>query len=145
MEADVWIQTAAVVVASAGVVAALVIGIWDRRAAEDRARRDRELQRKLAEHQFRTSLLLRLASNVNDPGHTDRKESRQLAAERAALLHSLGPEGLPLTWKTFVGPSPQESHTTAANESVPEWRRCQAEVAVLVSKAREAWEDIDKD
>lgn len=136
----VVVQTLAVVVAAGGVIVALCMGITDRHAtdtrarqdrgrADDRARQDRlaaderadfdrREARLLANHHFRLDMLVRLARNVNDPGHTDEKISSQLAAERAALLHVLGPTGMPLTWDTYVGPTVDESRTIATDENV---------------------------
>ncbi|GAA1947999.1 hypothetical protein GCM10009689_31490 [Brevibacterium antiquum] len=84
-------------------------------------------------------MLVRLARNVNDPEHTDGKVGSQLAAERAALIHVLGPSGLELTWDTYVGPTIDESRTIANNDSVADHRRCQNEVAVRISDEIAAW------
>ena len=158
----VAVQSVAVLVAATGVVVALCMGIADRRAADARARNDRRRAddrarqdrlaaderadfdrreaRLLANHHFRLDMLVRLARNVNDPGHSDEKISSQLAAERAALLHVIGPTGLPLTWDTYVGPTVDESRTIATDESVDKYKRCQQEVAVKITDEIAAWE-----
>lgn len=157
------VQTLAVIVAATGVVIALRMGAADRRAADarasedrrradDRARQDRlaadnraDLDRRearlLADHHFRLDMLVRLARNVNDPGHTDNKIRSQLAAERAALLHVLGPDGLPLTWETYVGPTVDESRTIATDDDVDDIKRCQSEVAVKITDEIATWRD----
>jgi len=158
----VIVQSVAVLVAAGGVMVALCMGIADRRAADCRAREDRRRAddrarqdrlaankradfdrreaRLLANHHFRLDMLVRLARNVNDPGHSDKKISSQLAAERAALLHVLGPTGLPLTWETYVGPTVDESRTIAADSAVDMHKRCQQEVAVKITDEIAAWE-----
>ncbi|WP_145998859.1 hypothetical protein [Brevibacterium linens] len=155
------VQTLTVIVAATGIVVALCMGVTDRRAADARAREDRQRAddraredrlaadqradldrheaRILADHHFRLSMLVRLARNVNDPGHTDKKISSQLAAERAALLHVLGPDGLPLTWETYVGPTIDESRTNAFDDGVEKHKRCQSEVAVKITDEIAAW------
>ncbi|WP_313420562.1 hypothetical protein [Brevibacterium casei] len=168
----VIVQTCAVVVAATGVIVALCMGIADRRAADDRARKDRSRAddrarkdrlasdaraqddrlaadnradfdrreaRMLTDHHFRLDMLVRLARNVNDPGHTDAKISSQLAAERAAILHVLGPDGLALNWETYVGPTIDESRTIASDEDVDHLKRCQNEVAVKITDEIAAW------
>lgn len=112
----------------------------DRLAADERADFDRREARLLANHHFRLDMLVRLARNVNDPGHSDKKISSQLAAERAALLHVLGPTGMPLTWETYVGPTVDESRTIATDENVDKHKRCQQEVAVKITDEIAAWE-----
>lgn len=111
----------------------------DRLVADRRADSDRREARLLADHHFRLDMLVRLARNVNDPGHSDKKISSQLAAERAALLHVLGPDGLPLTWETYVGPTIDESRINATDDSVEKHKRCQSEVAVKITDEIAAW------
>lgn len=148
---SVIVQTIAVIVAAGGVVVALCIGITDRRAADTRARKDRlaadaradadrREARLLAEHRFRLDKLVQLAKNVSDPGHTDAKIKRQLSAERVALLEVLGPEGLTLTWDTYIGATVDESRTIVANEDADKHKRCQNEVVVRIADEITAWE-----
>ncbi|WP_145996234.1 hypothetical protein [Brevibacterium iodinum] len=135
----VIVQTLAVLVAASGVIVALSMGVADRRAADARADLDRREARRLADHHFRLDMLVRLARNVNDPGHTDDKVSSQLAAERAALLHVIGPDGLPITWETYVGPTVDESRSIANNADVDKLKRCQNEVAVKITDEIANW------
>jgi len=132
------IQTAAVVVAMGGIIAALRIATVDRERADQRAVEDRADARAEAERRWTLDLLVALSRNLANPDAMDREESQRKGGERAALIQAIGPDRLPLCWRTFRHEVSEEEIRRIVDDP-NEWDvgRCESEVYLLLQQVRD--------
>jgi len=124
----------AVLVAIAAAVVALVIGALDRRNAREIADKDRRAAARQAQLLFEQQELLRLLQNARQGGSTDPVVRAQLGGEAAGIIGLIGPDRLPMNWKSRVTGDEELDLAEFVNDPArPEWQRRSVEIQLLLN------------
>ena len=135
----------AALAATGAAIAAVIIGIYDRRNARQIAVEDRRAAARQARLVFEWEAAKRLAIIEARGGHTDRVISKDMGAESLALTGLLGRDRVPNMWDRRVGKSDEELRAFIEDETNEEYLRDAVEAERAMKMIADEIRELDRD